>query len=86
MDLQNNKASHLLAFLSLANLRYGYDNKKWSFFLNKKITDDNIPIDPIGHQSRTLKALGVGEVEKALELFPSESDIRWARGFLPALE
>ena len=37
IDLQNNKKSHLLAALSFAPLRYGYDNKKWSFFLSDKI-------------------------------------------------
>ncbi len=82
VDLQNNKTSHLLAFLSLANLRYGYDNKKWSFFLNKKVRDDNIPIDPIEHQARTLKEMGISGIKKALELFPSEDDDRWARDFL----
>ena len=36
IDFQNNRKSHLLSFLSMANLRYGYDNGKWSFCLNKK--------------------------------------------------
>ncbi len=84
VDLQNNKKSHLLAFLSFASQRYGYDNGKWSFFLNRKVKEDHIPRDPIEHQSRTLALMGVDRVEKALELFPSADDERWAQQFLRA--
>jgi lipopolysaccharide heptosyltransferase II len=82
VDLQNNKASHLLAFLSLASLRYGYDNGKWSFLLNRTVKDDRVPIDPIEHQGRTLATLGVTDIDKTLELFPGEDEERWVQDFL----
>ena len=82
VDLQNNKTSHLLEFLSLAALRYGYDNKKWSFLLNNKVEDDRVQVDPVEHQARTLRLLGITEIDKTLELFPSVDDERWAKGFL----
>lgn len=82
VDLQNNKKSHLLAFLSLAALRYGYDNRKFSFFLNKKIKDDAPYLDPIEHQFRTLKLAGIRPHDKALELWPSKYDNEQAQKFL----
>ena len=36
VDLQNNKKSHILAFLSCAPKRYGYSNGKLSCLLNRK--------------------------------------------------
>jgi ADP-heptose:LPS heptosyltransferase len=82
VDLQNNKNSHLLAFMSLAPLRYGYDNRKLSFFLNKKIKDDAPYLDPIEHQFRTLKLAGIRPQDKRLELWPSEYDNEQAQKFL----
>ncbi|MFA4982479.1 MAG: glycosyltransferase [Candidatus Omnitrophota bacterium] len=74
IDLQNNRSSHMLAFLSLACNRYGYDNGKWSFLLNRTIKDDAPYLDPIEHQFRTLKLAGVKPQDRNLELWPSESD------------
>lgn len=74
IDLQNNRKSHLLAFLSMAHLRYGYDNGKWSFLLNRKIKDDAPFLDPIEHQFRTLKMAGINPDDKSLEIWPSPSD------------
>lgn len=74
IDLQNNKVSHILAALSFAPLRYGYDNKKFSFFLNRRIKDDAPHLDPIEHQFRTLKLAGIKPQDKRLELWPSEED------------
>lgn len=82
IDLQNNRKSHLLAFLSLAPLRYGYDNGKFSFLLNRKITDDAPYLDPIEHQYRTLRLAGVKPKEKVLELWPSKEDDAWVEQFL----
>ncbi|MEW6170937.1 MAG: GT4 family glycosyltransferase PelF, partial [Candidatus Omnitrophota bacterium] len=39
IDFQNNRKSHLLGFLSLSPLRYGYANRKLDFLLNKKTKD-----------------------------------------------
>jgi lipopolysaccharide heptosyltransferase II len=74
IDLQNNKKSHLLAALSLAPLRYGYDNKKWSFLLNRRIRDDAPHLDPLEHQFRTLRFAGIKPQDKRLELWPSNAD------------
>jgi len=82
IDLQNNRKSHILAALSLAPERYGYDNGKLSFLLNNSIKDDAPFLDPIEHQFRTLKLAGVKPVEKALELWTSASDEEAAKKFL----
>ncbi len=74
IDLQNNKKSHALSFLSLAPLRYGYNNDKFSFLLNNGIKDDAPYLDPIEHQFRVLKSAGIKPVDKYLELWPSSSD------------
>lgn len=82
IDLQNNKKSHMLAFLSMAPLRYGYDNKKFSFLLNNRIKDDAPYLDPIDHQFRVLKLAGIKPVDKYLELWPSDFDKEKVNTFL----
>lgn len=82
IDLQNNRRSHILAFLTFAPLRYGYDNGKWSFLLNKRIKDDAPYLDPIEHQFRTLRLAGVRPETKTLEIWPSESDEERSKDFL----
>ncbi|MDO8535494.1 MAG: lipopolysaccharide heptosyltransferase II [Candidatus Omnitrophota bacterium] len=74
VDLQNNKKSHILSFLSMAPLRYGYNNGKFSFLLNNGIKDDAPYLDPIEHQFRVLKSAGIKPVDKNLELWPSPSN------------
>jgi len=82
IDLQNNRKSHLLGFLSMARLRYGYDNGKWSALLNRKIKDDAPFLDPIEHQFRTLNMAGIKPEDKSLEIWPSASDEAEAARFL----
>ena len=82
VDLQNNRKSHLLSFLSMAALRCGYDNRKWSFFLNRRVKDTKTPIGPMEHQFRTLKLLGIQKNDETLELWPSKEDMEWADSFL----
>ncbi|MDD5173851.1 MAG: lipopolysaccharide heptosyltransferase II [Candidatus Omnitrophota bacterium] len=74
IDLQNNKKSHMLSFLSLAPLSYGYSNGKFSFLMNNRIKDDAPYLDPIEHQFRLLRSAGIKPVDKHLELWPSSSD------------
>lgn len=81
-DLQNNKRSHLLAFLSMALIRYGYDNGKLSIFLNRKVKDDAPYLDPVEHQFRVLRAAGVKDSDKRLELWPSKSNEEEAQKLL----
>jgi len=82
VDLQNNRTSHTLAFLTMANLRCGYDNGKWSFLLNKRVKDAGMPMDPVEHQFRTLDLLGIKNAGETLELWPSRDDEEWADNFL----
>lgn len=74
IDLQNSRSSHLLSYLSGCINRYGYDNKKFGFLLNHAIEDDKPPIDPVTHQFRILKMLGVDLLDNRLELWPSAED------------
>ena len=82
MDLQNNRKSHLLSFLSFSPLRFGYKNGKLSFLLNRGIKDTKGPLGPIEHQFRVLNSIGASSDDKHLELWPSKEDEVWARGFL----
>ncbi|MFA5145399.1 MAG: lipopolysaccharide heptosyltransferase II [Candidatus Omnitrophota bacterium] len=77
IDLQNNRKSHLLSFLSLSTRRFGYDNKKLGFLLNNRIKDEKPPIDPVAHQFRVLKMLGIDSEDRRLELWPTEEDQRY---------
>jgi lipopolysaccharide heptosyltransferase II len=74
IDLQNSRASHILAYLSGCINRYGYNNKKFAFLLNHAIYDQNPLVDPVTHQFRVLKMLGIDLLNNALELWPSSED------------
>ncbi len=74
IDLQNNRASHLLAYLSGARERCGYHNGKWSFFLNRRVRDDKAALSPARHQLRVLRLAGVESIEEKLELWPIDRD------------
>lgn len=82
IDLQNNRVSHLLSFMSMANSRYGCDNGKWSVFLNKKIKDSGGSLEPIEHQFRTLAMLGIERKGEVPQLWPKEEDYKLADDFL----
>ncbi|MDI6605628.1 MAG: glycosyltransferase family 9 protein, partial [Candidatus Omnitrophota bacterium] len=74
IDLQNNRKSHILSFLSAAPLRYGYTNGKFGFLLNQRIKDEKPPMDPLRHQFRILGMLGIDFKDERLELWPSKED------------
>jgi lipopolysaccharide heptosyltransferase II len=82
IDLQNNRKSHLLSFLTLAAHSYGYDNKKLGFLLKQRIKDEKAPIDPITHQFRILKMLDIELEDPNLELWPAEEDEHYIDEFL----
>ncbi|MGE5307475.1 MAG: glycosyltransferase [Deltaproteobacteria bacterium] len=82
IDLQNNRWSHLLAFLSGARERYGYDNRKFGFLLNHRVRDTRPPIDPVVHQFRILRMLDIHLDDPRLELWPGDEDQRYVDGFL----
>ncbi|MEW6008707.1 MAG: lipopolysaccharide heptosyltransferase II [Candidatus Omnitrophota bacterium] len=82
IDFQNSNRSHLLAFLSLARLRLGYDNGKLSFLLNKKTKDDGSVLGPVEHQAKMLKPLGLEIKSDELEIWPTQADENYANGLL----
>lgn len=77
IDLQNNRKSHSLCALSLAPDRYGYDNNKFGFLLNHRIKDAKDGVDPVTHQFRIFKMLGIELSEPRLELWPTSQDCRF---------
>ncbi|RJO65140.1 MAG: lipopolysaccharide heptosyltransferase II [Candidatus Omnitrophota bacterium] len=82
IDLQNSRRSHLLAWLSWAVERFGYDNGKLSFFLNRRIKLPRDAIDPVTHQFKLLEPLGIEPKDPRLELWPSQEDRQYISGFL----
>jgi len=84
IDLQNSRASHSLSYLSACVNRYGYDNKKFAFLLNHRIKDEKPAIDPVTHQFRILKMLGIDLLDNSLELWPSEEDVLHVEELLDA--
>ena len=82
IDLQNNRKSHILCALSLASLRCGYQNKKFSFLLNRKVKEDKFILGPLEHQFRILNLLDIELKDKNIELWPSKEDERYIDDFL----
>jgi lipopolysaccharide heptosyltransferase II len=84
IDLQNNRKSHILAYLSASLNRYGYDNKKFGFLLNRRIRDERPAIEPVTHQFRILRMLGIELKDPHLELWPSQEDRHYIDNLLNA--
>jgi lipopolysaccharide heptosyltransferase II len=82
VDLQNNKTSHALAFLCGAKVRAGYQNRKWSFFLNRAVKDSHLPLSPLDHQFRVLKLLGLDPQDKRFELWTEREEDARIQDFL----
>ncbi|MDO8747884.1 MAG: glycosyltransferase family 9 protein [Candidatus Omnitrophota bacterium] len=82
VDLQNNRKSHILCALSLASLRCGYQNKKFSFLLNRKVKEDKFILGPLEHQFRVLNLLDIELKDRKIELWPSKEDERYIDDFL----
>ncbi|MGH7197742.1 MAG: lipopolysaccharide heptosyltransferase II, partial [Candidatus Omnitrophota bacterium] len=77
VDLQNNRTSHLLAYLCGAKTRAGHTNRKWSFFLNRKTRgSSSAGVPPLEHQFRVLELVGVESYEKRLAFWtqPEEEE------------
>ena len=73
IDLQNNKTSQLLSYLSLAPKRYGFDRGPFRFLVNFKIKDPGA-MSPVEHQGKLLNLLGIQEMDPALELWTRPRD------------
>lgn len=82
IDLQNNRRSHLLSWLTLALDRYGYANKKFGGLLNHAVVDDRSVMDPVSHQFRIFRLLKVANDDPHLEMFPTAEDDKFVEDFL----
>jgi len=83
VDLQNNRVSHLLAFLTMAKETYGYNNGKLAFLLSRKIKNDIRNIPPVEHQFRILKMLGIDyDPDIRLKLWPRAVDEAYVQSLL----
>jgi len=70
IDLQNNRRSHLIAFLGLIPQRHGFNlKKKFSFLLNNKTNPPKEAQSPLKHQLNVLNLIGINEIEERLELW-----------------
>jgi len=82
VDFQNNRRSHLLAYLAAIPERYGYANGKLSFLINRKTALPKDAREPVRHQGCILGLMGITDVEERLELWPDEQSEKWAERFL----
>lgn len=82
IDLQNNKKSHILSFLSFAPRRIGYKTKKFDFLLNEAIDGARMDLPPVAHQFRLLKPLGIDSIPKSPSLIISEDEAVYAESIL----
>jgi len=83
IDLQNNRISHLLSFLTFPKESYGYNNGKCGFLLSRKIKNNIRNIPPVEHQFRILKMLGIDyDPHLKLEIHPSPKDMAYAQELL----
>jgi lipopolysaccharide heptosyltransferase II len=64
IDLQNNRASHLISFLSFARYSFGY-SLRWGFLLTKRIKCNRLD-DPLTSQEKVLSFLGIKIKDKQL--------------------
>ncbi len=82
-DLQNNKKSHLAAFLSCAKRRIGYRTKKFDFLMNETIPGARDAVAPVHHQFRLLEKLGIDSTPVGLEpIIISRQEAEYARALI----
>ncbi|MDO8603445.1 MAG: lipopolysaccharide heptosyltransferase II [Candidatus Omnitrophota bacterium] len=84
IDFQNNRTSHLISWLGAIPQRFGYDNKKLSFFVNKRIKYLNIKATPLAEQFRLLKSMKIDTMGAStyLEIWPSKEDFSYINALL----
>ena len=73
IDLQNSRATHLLAWLAGIPLRIGYQ-RRFGRLLNRPVTLPRAPMHPVAHQQHLLKRAGIEPDGDRLELWPSALD------------
>jgi lipopolysaccharide heptosyltransferase II len=83
IDFQNNKKSHLLAYLSFARETYGFDNGKLSFLLSNPLKNYQNDIPAVPHQFQLLKMLGIEYKDNVtLDLWPTKTDKKHVQDLL----
>jgi lipopolysaccharide heptosyltransferase II len=87
IDLQNNKRSHILSFLSSPKDSYGFNNGKLSFLLSQPVKDFNKEIPAIEQQFQILNKLDIHyDSNTHLELWPTTKDSEYAKSLLNAYQ
>ncbi len=84
IDFQNNRTSHMISWLGAIPERFGYNNGKWSFFINKGIKYLDIKATPLAEQFRLLKSMKIDTMEAStyLEIWPSKEDFSYIDALL----
>ncbi|NTV29838.1 MAG: glycosyltransferase [Candidatus Omnitrophica bacterium] len=83
IDFQNNHRSHLVSFLCMPRISYGYKNSKSGMLLTSGILDDKPDLPPVQHQFRLLEAMGIKYDDSVrLEFWPRQDDYEYARELL----
>jgi len=84
LDFQNNRASHIIAWLGGVPRRFGYNNKKFGFLINNRLKYLKIGVGPVEEQFRILKRAGINTMgaSKRLETWPSKEDFSYVDSFL----
>ena len=84
LDFQNNRASHIIAWLGGVPRRFGYNNKKFGFLINNRLKYLKIGVGPVEEQFRILKRAGINTIgaSKRLETWPSKEDFSYVDSFL----
>lgn len=84
IDLQNNRKTHLIAWLGGIPRRFGYNNKKFGYLINNKLKYLKIVVGPVEEQFRVLRKAGVNTVgsSKRLEVWPGKEDFLYVDNFL----
>jgi len=84
LDFQNNKTSHIIAWLGCVPKRYGYSNRRLGFLLNNKLRYVKMNLGPVEEQFKILRKAGINTIgmSKSLELWPSKEDFLYVDDFL----
>ncbi|MDD5005169.1 MAG: glycosyltransferase [Candidatus Omnitrophica bacterium] len=81
-DLNNSIMTHLLAYSSLANKRYGYSDRFLKFLINHNMPRFHESLGLIEDKLAILGLLGINGKDDKLELWPSQEDMDFADNFL----
>ena len=84
LDFQNNRVSHAISWLGAIPERFGYNNARLSFFINKGIKYLKIKASPITEQFRILKGIKINTIGAStyLEIWPSKEDFLYTDNLL----